>query len=1240
MNGVVSEMMIRIAADTAQLRSEMNEAKRAVGDGFEDIKSSASNLKSTLVGIFAAIGVGALVKQFVEVADSMSQLDARLKLATGSSEEFRKAQADIYRIAQQNSIGLEEVAALYTKLNDPVKRLGGTSSETAAIVEAFSLSLKVGGASAQEASAATLQFAQAMGSGKLQGDEFRSMAEASPRFMKALADGMGVPVEKLKEMGSEGKLTADVVGNALMKALGDLRNESQSLPDTVSGAFTRIKNDILQAIGELNANSGLTLGLAGLIEMIRTDILPAVRDELSAAFEAVGGWISENRAGLAEVWGQVKLVGGEVWSLVKAFGSVLGFVAEVVVQSGALKIGFESVRLIVAGIKDGMDIVVATFSLMGAQILKVLGVFSASAKAAAAEAQAAGLAVFQRFANGDTEVQKVVASINGLKVASAGATAEQARAVPVLAANNEGFRNLKSSVSEATEEQKKSAKEAEKAKAEYEKLMRSISDKTGLLIAESQQTEKLTDGQRTALKVMQDIQSGTLRLTDEQKRNLAVALDQYLQQEKSNIATRTANELTKKRQEEIRKATDAQIAEVTKLEEGNEQLAEQNLKLRIGDAAFRERQIRLLELQADELEWKSSLDGGNAALAAQARALRERAGLLQEGGVLEAAKNTATEWQKTADSIQQGLTDSLFRAAESGKGFFESLKDGIKGMFNNLVLRPVINAVMAPIAGGLTSMLGMGSANASTGGGGGMDILGLGANLASMGGLFGAGGLSGALMGGAGWLTGATSFTGALTAAGSLIGTGTAGGIMSGLAMGAGALGPIALGIGALIALSGGLGGETRSGSSYGYSAAGGNASMLNGVLSLLPGVVSSVGGPSGGPIGGSAGERQVTQAITGTIETINSLLAAMGSASGVSTFYGKLESSENGRGGVLTGGSLTTGGTFGESGFGSNYIGTLFESGTSTTISGEDALKAFALDLQQVTIQALQAATDIPQSIRDMIEGVDAEALSEEAVGGLLSSIAAVVQGVSVFRSAVEMMPFENLKGLSFDAAAGLVKLAGGIENLLGQIQTYYENFYTEIEQAGITAQQALAILEEVGISGLVVENRQEFRSLFESLDANTEAGREQIAAMLQVAGAMASVFSFLEQQGEGSEIDSIQELIAASPQVTVLESMLTPAETTAAATESIAEASGQSVSILTSIDTRIAAQNAAMSEVNTQMVRAIDLSTAAIQGSSQAGESVANASNQLVAAANRLADSVALVSAQPTFTTDIGAT
>lgn len=157
----------------------------------------------------------------------------------------------------------------------------------------------------------------------------------------------------------------------------------------------------------------------------------------------------------------------------------------------------------------------------------------------------------------------------------------------------------------------------------------------------------------------------------------------------------------------------------------------------------------------------------------------------------KSAADAASEWAKAAEKIQDSITDALLRGFESGKDFAANLRDTVVNMFKTMVLRPVISAVVNPVAQGLTGSLGLASSASAATGAAGASI-------------FGSGGLIGALSGGAGWLTGSTTLSGALSAGASLIGTGSMAGLASGVGVLAGALGPIALGIGVLSSLFGG----------------------------------------------------------------------------------------------------------------------------------------------------------------------------------------------------------------------------------------------------------------------------------------------------------------------------------------------------------------------------------------------------------------------------------------------------
>jgi tape measure domain-containing protein len=1188
MSAVVSEMLIRIAADTAQLRSEMNEAKRAVGDGFDGIRNSANSLRSTLVGLFSGIAIGALAKQFIDLSDSMALLDARLKNTVGTGEDFVRAQQEIYRIAQANNIGLQEAATLYTKLNEPVKRLGGTTKETGAIVDAFAMSLRLGGASTAEASAATLQFAQAMASGKLSGDEFRSLAEASPRFMKALADGMGAPIESLKNLGSEGKLTADVVGNALIKSLEQLQAESANLPDTVGGAFTRLKNEVALAAVELNRATGATGGLVSIVATLAEWVRL-----ISGAF-----------SGFADATKDVNLQIDLAAIAIKVLGTTL----ETVIIIGA------EVAFTIRGIAKTFADVAEMASAFASGGLDAL---SASFKRIKAENEAYRDAHDKFTASVAGATDRVLQQRDALKnhsLSSAENANEMDRLRSKSGALRDGYVALKSSTTEVTEEQKK-------ALETYEKLTNSIQEKTALMAAEDQAQGKLTDAQKTALKVMLDIQNGTLKLTDAQKKNVAALLEQMLATEKSAAENKDAAKAAADHEKAVRDLERAQWAEVDALRKSVESLEDQNERLRIGERAYTEKTVATIRQEAAERRNLAAVLGGNAALEEQAALLERRATALQEEQMLKAAKATAEEWKKTADTIGNNITEALLRGFESGKSFAQNLRDTLVNMFKSLVLRPVIQAVINPVAQGITGMLGIpGMANASGGGGG---LLGnAGGLMGAIGsfGSFGATGFMNSIMGGAGMMGNLSSGMGA---AGALL---QGGNIAGGLGMGLGAIAPYAAVAYGLYALSQQFKGETRSGAQYGFKFDGIDLyNNRSGQLLANAGLgVNKLEGPSGGELAG----QQTRQAITATVQSIQDTLKGLGSTATLIGFQAGLETSDKGRGGVFAGGMLSTGATFGESGRGSNYAGTLFESNSQQGGNGEEVLRNFALDLQQVTIQALQAATDIPQSIKSMLEGVDAESLTMDAATSLVATIQMTVASVNSLRDAVAMMPMANLANLSFDAAKGLIDLAGGLDNLMGQLRTYIEEFYSPEERAGMQAQQFASALESVGLTSTDLATRQDFRALLESRDVNTQQGREQLAVLLQMAPTFASLADFMAESNQ-----TLQELIEASPQVAVLESILPETQTTAQATLTVAESVQQGNTLLENINTSITNGNAAVVGAVGGLSSAVQTANATANAALAAANAAAAAATSAASTAASAADQISLVQSNPNW-------
>ena len=233
-----------------------------VSVGMNAFGEQVSRAKTQLLAFLTLHWVAGKAQEIIQIADAWNMMSARLKLATAGQREFAAAQTELFAIAQRIGVPIQETATLYGKLQQAVRMLGGAQKEALALTESISQALRLSGASATEAQSALLQLGQALASGVLRGEEFNSIVENSPRLAKALADGLNVPIGRLRKLAEEGRLTADVVVNALMRQKDRLADEYAQLPQTVGQAFTRLSNAFGQWVSRLDESTGFTQKLA------------------------------------------------------------------------------------------------------------------------------------------------------------------------------------------------------------------------------------------------------------------------------------------------------------------------------------------------------------------------------------------------------------------------------------------------------------------------------------------------------------------------------------------------------------------------------------------------------------------------------------------------------------------------------------------------------------------------------------------------------------------------------------------------------------------------------------------------------------------------------------------------------------------------------------------------------------------------------------------------------------------
>lgn len=298
---------IRLALEGAQqVRAQM----QGVTQGADRVADALRRIGHYGAAAFALSGIDRSIAGLAHLADQVQQVNARLKLAVASVQEFSAAQQLAYRVAQQTGAGYESVATLYARLAQTASGYGLTQQQIATTTEATALALKASGASAEQAAAVVLQFSQALGSGVLRGDEFNSIMENGSRLAKALADGLGLPVGRLRELAEQGLLTTDIIVRALESQREKLAAEAAQMPKTIGQALTEVRDQFARAVDAANQSMGATSAVAAAFSALARNMdaiaggaavvtMGALAAALTRAVQAAAAYVQQTLARIA-----------------------------------------------------------------------------------------------------------------------------------------------------------------------------------------------------------------------------------------------------------------------------------------------------------------------------------------------------------------------------------------------------------------------------------------------------------------------------------------------------------------------------------------------------------------------------------------------------------------------------------------------------------------------------------------------------------------------------------------------------------------------------------------------------------------------------------------------------------------------------------------------------------------------------------------------------------------------------
>ncbi|WP_431190116.1 phage tail tape measure protein [Escherichia coli] len=249
----------------AAVAREQRRALAELNSQLTEIRASAAGTAGAFAGAFAT-------GHLISLADEWSSVNARLKQASQSSDEFSSSQKVLMDISQRTGTAFSDNAALFARSAASMREYGYSADDVLKVTEAISTGLKLSGAGVAESGSVITQFSQALAQGVLRGEEFNAVNENGDRVIRALAVGMGVARKDLKAMADDGKLTADKVVPALISQLGILRDEYAAMPETVSGSITKVENAFMAWVGGANEASGVTKTLSGVLNGVAGQI--------------------------------------------------------------------------------------------------------------------------------------------------------------------------------------------------------------------------------------------------------------------------------------------------------------------------------------------------------------------------------------------------------------------------------------------------------------------------------------------------------------------------------------------------------------------------------------------------------------------------------------------------------------------------------------------------------------------------------------------------------------------------------------------------------------------------------------------------------------------------------------------------------------------------------------------------------------------------------------------------------
>lgn len=358
-NKTLDDLESSLNKTTGEL-NKLDKGARNAGSGMKNAGGAASGLKTSMSMLAGAISVSLIIewgKRFLEVADNMTQLQARIARLSTDAKTANETFSTLANISSTTGASLSDTTKLWETLTSSLKEAGATNAQVLNLTDTLQKIGRIGGSSTEEMANALRQFGQSIASGTIRAEEFNSILEQMPELARQIAAGIGISMGELRARMLDGKLTAEDALNAIQDRTSVVNAEFAKLPRSISQATGSLETSFAKMIASINDATGASSTFVSVIDSITSAINRLTGQTVSAAevisdltstaemfsrrartwsWVGIDGWAAQNQA-IAAVANQAATLVSDMDAVTKSTGEAAKAQAHLTVPKAAEK---------------------------------------------------------------------------------------------------------------------------------------------------------------------------------------------------------------------------------------------------------------------------------------------------------------------------------------------------------------------------------------------------------------------------------------------------------------------------------------------------------------------------------------------------------------------------------------------------------------------------------------------------------------------------------------------------------------------------------------------------------------------------------------------------------------------------------------------------------------------------------------------------------------------------------------